>query len=238
VPALGKRVRSPFMLGLSAVAAIWLSATSDLYAAEPATPTRHPWTTSRVVGSPDPPSPFKMVRASPHLKFDRPLLLARCPGSDRLFVGEQAGALYSFPNNPNAKADLLIDLRTELKTLDLLPDAKEVESVYGLAFHPGFETNRHCFICYTLRGKPGEPNLKDGTRVSRFTVVGTNPPRIDPASEEIVITFLQGGHNGGDLHFGPDGMLYISTPQARIRPTRSTRVRTFPTCCRRSSAST
>src|ERR1700693_3815050 len=57
---------------------------------------RTPWTTSRVVGSPDPPPPFKVVRAFPNLKFTHPLLMARCPGSDRLFVGEHAGVLYSF----------------------------------------------------------------------------------------------------------------------------------------------
>jgi putative heme-binding domain-containing protein len=152
-----------------------------------------------------------VVRAFPNLKFTHPLLIARPPGSNRLFVGEQAGVLYSFVDKPDAKPDLFFDLRKEIKTVHLLPDAKDVEAVYGLTFHPDFEKNRQCFVCYTLRSKKGKRNLADGSRVSRFTVTKSDPPRIDPASEEIVITFPQGGHNGGDIHFGPDGMLYIST---------------------------
>src|SRR5947209_7404470 len=121
--------------------------------AEPAKSLRTPWTTSRVVGSPDPPPPFHVVRAFPNLKFQHPLLLARCPGSNRLFVGEQAGVLYSFIDKPDARADVFFDLRKEVKTIHLLPQAKEVEAVYGLAFHPEFEKNRQCFVCYTLKGK-------------------------------------------------------------------------------------
>src|SRR5262245_23749753 len=67
---------------------------------EPQKTVRTPWTTSRVVGSPEPPPPFKVVRAFPKLKFEHPLLLARCPGSDRFFLGEQAGVLYSFADKP------------------------------------------------------------------------------------------------------------------------------------------
>ena len=178
-------------------------------------PARQPWTTSRVTGSPDPPPAFKIVPAFPNLKFDKPLLLARCPGSDRLFLGEEAGVLYSFANKEDATADLFFDLSKELKTLDLLQEPTQVDHVYGLVFHPDFQRNRQCFVCYTLRGKTSrQRNFEGGSRVSRFTVTPTDPPRIDPASEEIVITFLQGGHNGGDLHFGPDGMLYISTGDA------------------------
>jgi putative heme-binding domain-containing protein len=175
-------------------------------AADP--PARTSWTTSQVVGSPDPPLPFKVVRVLPNLNFNRPLLLVRGPEGNRLFVGEQSGALYSFRDDPDAKAELFIDLRQEIKTIPLLPKAKSVEIVYGLVFHPDFAQNRQCFICYTLRG---DGRLMDGTRVSRFSVTPTDPPRVDPASEEVVITFPGGGHNGGDLHFGPDRMLYIST---------------------------
>jgi glucose/arabinose dehydrogenase len=182
--------------------------------AKPKKPMRVPWTTSRVVGSPDPPPPFKVVRVFPGLKFDHPLLMASQPGSERLFVGEQAGVLYSFADRPDAKADVFFDLRTEIKTIHLHPEASAIEAVYGLAFHAEFEKNRQCFVCYTLRPKKRQQNLKDGTRVSRFTVRNTDPPRVDPMSEEIVLTFLQGGHNGGDLHFGTDGMLYISTGDA------------------------
>jgi putative heme-binding domain-containing protein len=182
----------------------------------PARSRRMPWTTSRVVGSPDPPAPFKVVRVFPNLKFDHPLLITRIPGGNRFVVGEQTAMLFSFDGDrPDAAADRFLDLRRELKTIPLLAGAKEVEAVYGLAFHPDFARNRQCFVCYTLRGSDrDQTNLADGTRVSRFRVTPTDPPRIDPSSEEIVLSYLQGGHNGGDLHFGPDGMLYISTGDA------------------------
>jgi putative heme-binding domain-containing protein len=193
---------------------VWLAASAAEPVKEAAKGTRTPWTTSRVVGSPDPPAPYKVVRAFPKVKFHHPLLIARPPGSDRLFVGEQEGVLWSFVDKQDAKAELFFDLRKEIKTVGKTPDAKGIEAVYGLTFHPDFEKNRQCFVCYTLRHKDGKENLAEGSRVSRFRVTKDEPPRIDPDSEEIVITFLQGGHNGGDLHFGPDGMLYISTGDA------------------------
>jgi putative heme-binding domain-containing protein len=201
---------------LAAIAIVMLSFAIDRLtssADEPKAETkRKPWTTSKITGSPDPPPKFKAVRVFPEVKFHHPLLVTRSPGTDRLFVGEQEGVLYSIKPGPNAKAELFFDLRKELKAIGKLPAAKGLGEMYGLVFHPKFEQNRFCYVCYTLAPKDGSlQRLPDGSRVSRFTVTKAEPPRIDPDSEEIVITFAGGGHNGGDLHFGPDGMLYIST---------------------------
>ncbi len=171
---------------------------------------RVPWTTSKITGAPEPPPPYKIVRAFPKLTFRNPLLLTTAPGSNRFFLCEQAGKMLSFPIDPKVEtADLVIDLPKELQSWDKTK-VRGFGELYGLAFHPQFVKNRYCYVCYTLPGKGREP-LVDGSRIVRFRMTNTDPPRIDPASEKIILTWLVGGHNGCDLHFGPDGFLYIST---------------------------
>lgn len=171
---------------------VGLLLTSTLVAAE-----RPAWTTSRLAGSPDPAPPYRVQPAFPQLTFEKPLDLAAAPGSDRLFVAEQSGRVLSFTNEAAAQSDLAVDLRESHPKLTAL---------YAITFHPRFEENRFVYVCY-VEGH----DVPDGTFVSRFEMSRTDPPAIDPATEQVVIRWWSGGHNGCALKFGPDGYLYIST---------------------------
>jgi uncharacterized repeat protein (TIGR03806 family) len=173
---------------------------------------RIPWTTSRIVGSPEPPPPYKAVRAFPGLTFDHPLLMTKVPGTNRLLVAQEGGKIFTFVNDQAcAKPDLFIDMDAEYAPLCKVKDNKAIEWVYGLAFHPQFTKNRFVYICFVFEIPYSRFNPVPGTRVSRFRVTETDPPRVDPTTELPIIEWKKDGHNGGGLVFGPDGYLYIGT---------------------------
>ena len=127
---------------------------------------RVPWTTSRVHGTPDPPPPYRTESAFPKLKFDEPLAMAFAPGSDRVFVAQRYGKVFSFPNDPTAeKAELVVDLKKHL---------------LGLALHPEFARNGYLFVSSLTEPAAGRPRT---VRVSRLKVDQGDPPRGDPRSE-------------------------------------------------------
>lgn len=155
------------------------------------------WTTSRLVGSPDPPSPYRLVRAFPAVKFKNPVFIAQHPTSERIFIGEYGGKIVSFsPNDPSGAKHVALDIGRGLS---------------AFSFHPKFAENGQIFVF-----SHADPKIKktEGqlSKVSRYQLeAGSNPPRFRRESETIIVEWPAGGHNGGEAIIGPDGYLYIAT---------------------------
>jgi len=118
-------------------------------------------------------------------------------GSGRLFIVGQEGVLQIWDGSQILPTDFL-------NIVDRVKRSSE-QGLLGLAFHPDYANNGFFYVNYT--------NNSGDTRISRFTVSTGDPNIADPDSEMILMTIAQpfSNHNGGDIHFGPDGFLYIGT---------------------------
>jgi len=127
--------------------------------------------------------------------LDQPVDIANAAdGTGRLFIVEKPGRIRVLQNG-------------ELSSVPFLDIAGRVGSggseqgLLGLAFHPDYVRNGFFFVNYTDR--------QGDTVISRF-VVGQDPAQADPSSKVVILTVDQpaANHNGGQLAFGPDGLLY------------------------------
>ena len=141
-----------------------------------------------------------LVNAFPRLSFTQPVLLTHAgDGTNRIFVVQQTGQIYVFPNDSNtATAGLFLNIQNKLSALGA------EEGLLGLAFHPSYASNGYFYINYTA------PNPLR-TVVARYKVQTGNPDRADTSNAFIILQINQPAtnHNGGNLVFGPDGFLYI-----------------------------
>lgn len=161
-----------------------------------APPVRVPWTTSRVIGTPEPPPPLRGQEVFGKLKFTHPLYAVMEPGaSGRMLVVEQKGKVWAFAHDE------------QVETKDLFCEIDDHDT-YSICFHPRFAENRYVYV---FANGPQSDREKRFNRILRYTVSQGEPRRCDPESQTTIIEWRSNGHNGGEMAFGPDGYLYLSS---------------------------
>lgn len=157
-----------------------------------------------------PTSVIAVEDAFPGLTFSSPLCLRSPDGeTKRLFVCEKSGDLELIPDvtssNPTKTVFLNLDQILAGRGEALLTSSEQ--GLLAVAFHPDYATNGYFFIVYNVRS--GGVNYQ---RLSRWHDPDISDTVANSNSETIFVEMRNdaANHNGGDLHFGPDGYLYMS----------------------------
>ena len=143
---------------------------------------------------------------------NEPIQVLSAPGdpSDRIFIACHDGKIWIFENGALHASPFL----------DLGPDGIDVvdygimseQGLNGIAFDPDYQTNGYFYVVYNGYTPDGEGNLID-ERIVCFERDNDNPDQASLATWYNVLTLEEPdrGHNGGQLHLGPDGHFYFST---------------------------
>lgn len=123
-------------------------------------------------------------------------------GSGRMFIAEQIGRVRVIENG-TLLSEPFLDIRRQLVRLAFATDER---GLLGLAFHPEYAENGRFFVYYSAPGGPGNHQ----SVLSEFRVSADDPNVAGPDESVLLrVDQPQANHNGGQLAFGPDGMLYL-----------------------------
>jgi glucose/arabinose dehydrogenase len=131
--------------------------------------------------------------------FDNPVHVDDAPGARKLlFVVEQPGSIRVVRDGTTLNRDFL-DIRDRV-------EFGGEEGLLSVAFDPGYERNRRFYVYFV--------DQQGNIEVDAFKRKRNSATRADASSRSKVIEIghpTNSNHNGGQLQFGPDGMLYIGT---------------------------
>jgi glucose/arabinose dehydrogenase len=137
--------------------------------------------------------------------FNEPVHVTAPPGDPRLFVVERPGFIQVIHDGITSQ---FLDIHDLVNT-----DGER--GLLSMAFDPQFAQNGLFYVYFTDSGSAGA-SLGDN-HVDEFRVT-SNPNVVDPATRRPVLTLVRGtsasNHNGGQLQFGKDGLLYVSVGDA------------------------
>ncbi|MCY0970189.1 PQQ-dependent sugar dehydrogenase [Chryseobacterium wangxinyae] len=117
---------------------------------------------------------------------------------NRLFVVQQNGIIKIIQPNGTVNSADFLNISSKITF-------SGERGLLGLAFHPQYATNGYFFVFYN--------NTAGNIVVARYSVSTGNPNIADSTTEKIILNIPKpfDNHNGGSIHFAPDGNLWIVT---------------------------
>ena len=115
-----------------------------------------------------------------------------------LLVNERIGRVIAV-DPESGSTDVALDISDRVT-------GQDEQGLLGLALHPDWPDDPRAYVHYSSREGDGD------TVLSEFRITDEPlPPRLDPTTERVLLTVDQpyANHNGGQLAFGPDGLLYM-----------------------------
>ncbi len=160
---------------------------------------RSPWTASRLKGTPTRPSDYRISRVFVRHSFDHPTSMQATPSNGEMLITQMNGSILTISSSDDSADKHRVGELAQLAGGDV--------NLFSAALHPDFAKNGYLFVCLV------HPEGGRHTRVSRYSTTRNAAGQVvlNGDSEQVIIKWPSGGHNGGCLRFGPDGLLYIST---------------------------
>jgi uncharacterized repeat protein (TIGR03806 family) len=141
---------------------------------------------------------MKLNQIFSNLTFSRPVFLTHAhDGNDRIFVVEKQGIIKVFPNQHDvSSAKIFMDISDKVNA------GPSEAGLLSMAFHPDYPDSAKFYVYYN------HGDLL--SRISEFKVSAIIDSA-DTSSERIILELEQpySNHNGGQIAFGFDGLLYI-----------------------------
>ena len=117
----------------------------------------------------------------------------------RVFVVEKGGTIQVLDG---AARSTFLDITSKVDSTD------NERGLLSMAFALDYSTSGLFYVYYTAKSPVGQVTIEE------HRVDPANPDRADPSYARTLVTIphdQQANHNGGQLQFGPDGLLYAGT---------------------------
>jgi glucose/arabinose dehydrogenase len=144
------------------------------------------------------------VGLQPVGSFSSPIFVTSPSGDPRLFVVERGGTIQALHDGT----------RTQFLDIHGLVDTSGERGLLSMAFDPSYASNGLFYVFFNDNGTAGA--TAGDIHIDEFHV-SSNPNVADQATRRPVMTISHSSasnHNGGQLQFGKDGLLYISVGEA------------------------